>query len=56
MNKLYEMAIDPNLPLESRYAALQIMLTRRKYHGKQLEKNARQRKYNTRRKDWREMA
>lgn len=57
MNHLYNIAIDPEAPLEDRYAALRIMKIVQSVHPRDYRKLQhkadRQRRYNENRGDWR---
>lgn len=57
MNHLYRIAIDPEVPLEDRYAALRIMkviqVTAPRNYLKLQKRAAKQSEYNAKRVDWR---
>lgn len=57
MNNLYEIAINPEVPLEDRYAAIRIMQVmqreRPRNYLKLQHRALRQGRYNGKRKDWR---
>jgi hypothetical protein len=57
VNELYQIATDPTLPLEARYAAIKVMQHKRKVdpvnYVKREERATKQRKYNARRGDYR---
>lgn len=57
MNNLYQIAIDPTVPLEDRYAAIRIMQMMQREQPRNYlklqQKALRQVRYNGKRKDWR---